>query len=303
MGGAILAAASGQDAFHLGLGLTAFGFGFRHGIDWDHIAALTDITGSQDNPRRSMYFATMYALGHALVVLVLGVAAVILSARLPASIEGPMQRLVGATLLVLGAYVFFTLVRQGRDFRMRSRWMLAFEGVRRVGNRVRQGRDRQVNIEHVHQHTHVDRRLAHTHLAETNAREGAGIVQSVHRHAHRHVDRAPDVPFMQYGMLSAFLVGMLHGIGAETPTQVLIFLAAAGVGGKAAGVILLGCFVVGLLASNTAVALAGTFGFLRASRHFGVYASVSVLTATFSLAIGSIFVLGRAPVLPAFFGG
>jgi len=45
--------------FRAGVLVTAFGFGFRHGIDWDHIAALTDITGSQPTRRRSMQFATL----------------------------------------------------------------------------------------------------------------------------------------------------------------------------------------------------------------------------------------------------
>ena len=49
----------------MGLLLTAFGFGFRHGIDWDHLAALTDITGTERTPRRSMVLATLCAAGHA----------------------------------------------------------------------------------------------------------------------------------------------------------------------------------------------------------------------------------------------
>src|SRR5262249_31017999 len=64
--------------FHVGLVLTALGFGFRHGIDWDHIAALTDIVGSHKESRRSMICATFYALGHALMVLALGLAAIVL---------------------------------------------------------------------------------------------------------------------------------------------------------------------------------------------------------------------------------
>ena len=55
----------------------------------------------------------------------------------------------------------------------------------------------------------------------------------------------PDDPFVNYGRGTSFGVGMLHGIGAETPTQVLIFLAAAGAGGVAVGLLLLGCFIVG----------------------------------------------------------
>src|SRR3954470_17440044 len=86
-------------AFSVGLVVTAFGFGFRHGIDWDHIAALTDITGSQDEGRKSMVLATMYALGHALVVFALGVAAIVAAERLPSSVDGVMERIVGTTLL------------------------------------------------------------------------------------------------------------------------------------------------------------------------------------------------------------
>ena len=108
---------------------------------------------------------------------------------------------------------------------------------------------------------------------------------------------------MTYGSRSAFGVGMIHGIGAETPTQVLIFLAAAGAGGKMVGLTLLGCFLVGLLTSNTLIALAGTFGFLGATRNFRLYVGVSVATAIFSLAIGSLFLFGRGTMLPAFFGG
>src|SRR5438445_13009360 len=122
---------------HFVLAATAFGFGFRHGIDWDHIAAITDITSSQDTSRRSIFLATLYAAGHALVVLALGLAAIVLGERLPSGVDAIMERVVGATLLALGAYVFYALVRYGRDFRMRSRCVLLFSGVRRGAPRLR----------------------------------------------------------------------------------------------------------------------------------------------------------------------
>ena len=134
-----------HNAFHVGLLLTAFGFGFRHGIDWDHIAALTDITSSQEEPRRSMWFATLYALGHALVVFLLGFTAIVLAQRLPEGVDAVMERLVGATLLILGCYVFYALARHGRDFRMRSRWMLIFSGVRRGVQWLRAGSARRAS--------------------------------------------------------------------------------------------------------------------------------------------------------------
>ena len=52
--------------------LSAFAFGLRHGVDWDHIAAITDVTGSQDTTRRSLWLGTVYALGHATVITLLG---------------------------------------------------------------------------------------------------------------------------------------------------------------------------------------------------------------------------------------
>ena len=156
-----------DNAFHVGLLLTAFGFGFRHGIDWDHIAALTDITSSQEEPRRSMWFATLYALGHALVVFLLGFTAIVLAQRLPEGVDAVMERFVGATLLILGLYVFYALARHGRDFRMRSRWMLIFSGVRRGVQwlRARVGATSElVEIEHDHAHPHTDPHdLAHRH--------------------------------------------------------------------------------------------------------------------------------------------
>ena len=55
------------------------------------------------------------------------------------------------------------------------------------------------------------------------------------------------------------------------------------------GLTLLGFFLVGLLTSNTLIALAGTFGLLGATRNFRLYAAVSVVTAAFSLGIGNLF--------------
>lgn len=302
--------ASTASGFHLGLLATAYGFGFRHGIDWDHLAALTDITSSQSTTRRSMLLATLYALGHSLVVFALGLAAILLSAQLPDSVDTVMERVVGATLIALGVYVIVALVRNGRDFRMRSRWMLVIAGLRRLRRpRVEtvetDGTIATLVIEHEHEHddthghTHVHVPVHGGHADDASHHPGHGP----HRHAHRHVGRLPDDPFMNYSRRVAFFVGLLHGIGAETPTQVLIFLTAAGVGGKGAGVALLVAFLVGLLSSNTVVSIAGTYGFLGSTRNWTLYVTVSSVTAAVSLVIGSLFLFGHTSALPALFGG
>src|SRR4026208_658191 len=94
------------EASGLGTGLlvAAFWFGFRHGIDWDHIAAITDITSSQDERSTSMLFGTIYALGHALVVFAIGSLAILIGARLPESVDPIMERIVGVTLVILGVF-------------------------------------------------------------------------------------------------------------------------------------------------------------------------------------------------------
>ncbi|HEX4820545.1 MAG TPA: hypothetical protein VFV00_10085 [Acidimicrobiales bacterium] len=281
----------------MGLLLTAFGFGFRHGIDWDHLAALTDITGTERTPRRSMVLATLYAAGHALVVFALGLIAVLLSSELPDSVDTAMEHVVGATLILFGIYVLVSLVRRGRDFRMQSRWMLVIRGLRRVLRR-----NRVVVVEHEHEHATSevhDHSNVHAHAATPNA----ATTSRHHTHVHRHVAPMPDDPFATYTRPTVFGVGMLHGIGGETPTQVLVFAAAAGAGGRAGGVAVLVAFVVGLLASNTAVSLASTFGFVHATKRWSVYATISVVTAVFSLTVGALFLVGHGAVLPTIFGG
>ena len=52
--------------------LGIFTLGFRHGFDLDHVAAITDISGSQVFRLRAFVLSTLYALGHALTVVALG---------------------------------------------------------------------------------------------------------------------------------------------------------------------------------------------------------------------------------------
>lgn len=290
-------AAAANAGFDVGLLLSAFGFGFRHGIDWDHIAAITDITGTQEDRRRAILFGTLYALGHALIVFVLGAVAILAGDLLPSSIDEFMGRVVGITLVLLGVYVFVSLIRHGRDFRLRSRWMLIFAGVRKGARWVRE-------------RVGVGARNGDADRQSEPIEEGDQTAASFWHHGHHgrpghHHHETPerDEDLAGYGKGTAFGVGMLHGVGAETPTQVLIFITAAGAGGRVVGVFVLLAFIVGLLASNSIITLGSAFGFLQASKNFGLYATIAVLTGVFSLVIGTLFLFGKESVLPAFFGG
>jgi ABC-type nickel/cobalt efflux system permease component RcnA len=212
---------------------------------------------------------------------------------------------VGATLVALGVYVFYSLIRHGRDFRMRSRWMLVFAAFRRLVRLVKRGPRRAVEIEIVHDHAHETDAL-HEHSHDRAFVGGSGRVLTAtrtHQHVHRHRASMPEDPFAEYGTWTALGVGMIHGVGAETPTQLLVFFAALGVGGALGGILLLVAFVVGLLIANTLIALAATYGFLRAGRSWPAYATVAVITGIFSFALGVTFLLGKGTVLPALFAG
>ena len=295
--------AESAQAFGAGVLFSAFLFGFRHGIDWDHIAAITDITSTQQDRRSSMLFGTLYALGHALVVFLFGTLAIVLGEQLPQGVDEVMGRIVGVTLVVLGVYVIVGLIRHGQDFRMRSRWMLIFAGVSRMIRRLRPPAEPV--------HDHEDGSAVHVHTGAGGSlavAEDLPVSQWHHGHHgrpghHHHPHPEADDHFTNYGRGTAFLVGMVHGIGAETPTQLLIFLTAAGAGGKLVGEVVVGSFIVGLLASNTLITIGSSVGFLRASENWRLYLTVALLTAAFSLVIGVLFIVGEGSLLPAIFGG
>ncbi|HLY83223.1 MAG TPA: hypothetical protein VKQ71_09555 [Acidimicrobiales bacterium] len=282
-----------HEGLRLGLLATATGLGFRHGIDWDHIAAITDLTAAQDRARRALASATCYFVGHGLVVGALGAAAIVAGEHVPGSVDHVMERLVGATLVALGFYVLVSLVRNGRNFRMRSRWMLVFAGVRRLRTWARRSPRQPVGASgaagtqhHGHDHDHdYDPGHRHQHaLAEQVAASGEGF-------------------WGTSGALTSVAVGALHGIGAETPTQVLLLAAAATAGGAAPGLFLLGAFLVGLFLSNSLVGLTVALGFLGASRNFAVYAAVSLVTGLAGMTVGFLLLTGSANLLPSLFAG
>src|SRR5919201_6550198 len=145
--------------------LAAFTLGLRHGVDWDHIAAITDITsttgaaqaaehehesehehsadhahehgGAQETTaharsdhephdpptplepataqrliqleRQPVILGTLYALGHGVMVAILGGLALLFGTLLPDWVDPILGRVVGLTLVLLGIWVFVSL--------------------------------------------------------------------------------------------------------------------------------------------------------------------------------------------------
>jgi high-affinity nickel-transport protein len=191
---------------------------------------------------------------------------------------------------VLGLYLLCSLVHHREGFRMQSRWMLIIGGVRRLTAWVR----RTEPVEHEHEHAAFD--VHHSDGDVHHHDDGAAV------HSHRHVHGA-DAGFGEYGNSVSFGVGMLHGVGAETPTQVVTFLAASKAGGTGAGIAILVIFLLGLFIANGIISWLFSYGFQATGRRQGVQMVLGAFTAVASLIVGVLFALGQDAVLPAFFGG
>lgn len=284
--------------------IAVFFAGLRHGFDLDHIAAITDITSSQMDRRRAIVLGTVYAIGHAVVLVILGSLAVLAGQRIPESLDDVMGRVIGATLIVLGIYVVYSLIRFGRDAQLRSRWMLVLAGLKRTVAWLKRAPVREVEIEHAHEHPIEGHHHRHEGLHSSGAPVPSGAVKTAtHVHPHRHIVRAPADPFTEYGIATCFGIGMIHGVGAETPSQVVLFTTAAGVTGAIGGVAVLAAFVIGLLLGNTILVVASSSGFSQGQRLPGIYVVLAAATAVVSTAVGLLYVLNRPDLLPAFLGG
>ena len=257
--------------------LGIFTLGFRHGFDVDHVAAITDISGSQFVRLRAFLLSTLYALGHAMTVVVLGLGISWAGWDVPDA-----GRLVGATLVLLGAYVLWCSVT-GR--RPSSRGGLVLRVTRAARDRIRP----TTSVEHDHPHDHgagSGRGHGHRHDPSVLAPdlpvmggESGARTEVAHRHRHRH----EDIP-APYGIGGALAVGAIHGIGAETPTQVLAL---------AAGTASLVPFLAGLFLANSVMAAVAALGLtdrrLRA---------LNAVVGAFSVYVGVGYLLGLdAPLL------
>lgn len=235
--------------------------GSRHGLDYDHIAAITDISSVQARPRDAMRYGLLYVAGHATTVALLGATAVVFRIALPAASDRWAERLVGATLLVLGFYVLGTFFRPGthNHGRPRTRITILINGALWVYWRLTL----------ILGGTRVDARQVF--------KDG-------------------------YGSGSTFLVGVIHGLGAETPTQILLFLMAANLGGVGVGLLGLVMFIVGLVLMNTLMCASAAGLFSAVLSRPSALRAVTLATSAYSIVVGTIFLLGSPSRLPSLTG-
>ncbi len=235
--------------------LTAAVLGFRHGFDYDHIAAISDITNVESNRKRAMHMGLLYMLGHAATVAALGSIVIFFQASLPPVIDKWAERAVGLTLVVMGIYVLGSMFRSRGKAVPKSRIMILIGAFRWLAWKIRSA-------------FHGD------------ATEGPATVN------------------WSYTKKSVFSVGVIHGLGAETPSQLLIFLLAANLGGRGRGFLGLGMFLAGLLMMNTLMTASAVGIFTVTATRQRLMQIATALTATYSLVVGAIFLFGSAAILP-----
>ena len=97
-------------------------------------------------------------------------------------------------------------------------------------------------------------------------------------------------------------MGVIHGLGAETPTQIVLFLMIANLGGTGAGLLVLLTFILGLIAMNTLMCASAAGLFSAALGHPNALRALTLATSVYSIVVGAIFLLGSAPKLPSLTG-
>ena len=271
---------------------SAFGYGLRHGFDWDHIAALTDISSVEKSKKRAFLLSSFYALGHAAVVMILGVGIILADFTVPESIDTTLMYFIGFSLIALGVWVLTGIFFQGSNFRLKSRWMLIRDGLFKGLKRIRRtSSGRSISVEHSHGHEHERDFELHNHP------HGAKVTDSSHRHVHKHELLLDNESISSP---TAIGVGVLHGIGVETPTQIAIFVATTQATGKAGGLLILLFWVVGLIIANSAIALLsiGANNWLRT--HTVFYRVLAAIIGIVSVIVGILVLIEKDGILPAF---
>jgi len=298
----------------IGLLLTGLTLGIRHGIDWDHIAAITDITtttaaaGAAESAHAKQHRSVSgHHHGHggaielqahhagpgaaALAPAVRGATGIGRFGReqIEAIQLGTLYALGHGTVVValgIAALSFGAILPDWLDPIMGRLVGLTLLGLGlwvmySVYRYARAGESFRLRSRWM---------LVFDGIRYASRRFGARL------HGHEHVE---PLEMSSYGPRTAFGVGMIHGIGAETGTQVLLIAAVGGAASAGLGIPMLLAFVVGLLISNLAIVVISSIGFVASQTRERVYVVVGAVAAVFSLVLGTIFLIGEDAVLPA----
>jgi high-affinity nickel permease len=217
-------------------------FGVRHGMDADHIAAIADMVGTENQRKRQVKLGIMYAVGHGLIVLVIGMVAIFLGTQLPGSILVFLEILVGASLILLGGFILYSIIQTRSNYEYKSRLTIIYEFLMKFTKRKNSD----------------DNKLSP----------------------------------LSVGIVGALIIGIIHGLGVETPTQVLVITNAVGLNNLTAATMQLLLFVVGLLLSTILITFFASWGFMKAKYKKTLFFILGAVTGMYSLGLGITIIYG-----------
>jgi high-affinity nickel permease len=216
--------------------LLAILIGMRHGLDSDHVAAIADMVGSEVHRKRQISLGVMYAIGHGIIVLIIGLLTLYVGTRLPENAQNMLEVLVSITLLLLGGFILFSIIKSKKDYEFKSRFKIMYEFLLKLTKKL--GR-KEIKVSPI----------------------GLGIA-------------------------GAFIIGIIHGIGVESPTQIAVITSAVGFNDTTAATAQLVLFVIGLLVSTICMTFLLSWGFMKAKFKRKLYIVLGSITGIYSIGLG-----------------
>jgi hypothetical protein len=249
--------------------------GFRHAIDWDHVAALMDITASSTlvtsegavaldlRRKHALWLSCLYGLGHCSIVVLIGMALCYFAGFMPDWLGEVIERCVGFTLLAFGivvGYISLRVAQTGAPSIPISRARLLSVALSRAWHFIR----RKPAFE-------------------------SDVVASAQSQ-------------FAYGEPTAFGLGVIHGAGVESASQVLLLAAIGASANRMFALSVLGYFSVGFLVSIMLIAYLSVKGLGYTAKFRPLYLLSGFLTATVSITVGIILLSGQSAALPVMSG-
>jgi high-affinity nickel-transport protein len=255
----------------LGTALLAYGFGLRHAVDADHIAAIDAVTRKlMQQGKQPLGVGLAFSLGHSTIVIAATVGIALTALSLHSrfdefkAVGGTVGTLVSASFLLVLAGVNLAILRD-------------------VWRRYRQTRHTE--------HSDGDHAAAHAHLeAAARAAAPAGLLSRALKPLFRVVTKSWHM----------YPVGVLFGLGFDTATEIGLLAIAAAEAGKGLPLysilVFPALFTAGmtLVDSTDNVLMVHAYGWAMDDPKRKLYynASITFVSALVAIAIGGIEALG-----------
>ena len=254
-------------AFHaqpllLGTGLVAWGFGLRHAVDADHIAAIDNVTRKlMQDGRRPVTVGFFFALGHSAVVVLVAAAVAATAAALQSRFEA--WKAIGGIVSTSVSALFLFLIASMNIVILRGVWS-AFNRVRRGEPYVDEDLDLLLN--------------------------GRGLVARLFRPMFRLVSNP----------LWMLPLGFLFGLGFDTATEVSLLGLSAAQASQGLSVWIVLVFPVlfaagmSLVDTTDGILMLGAYewAFVRPIRKLYYNLTITLVSVVVALLIGGIEALG-----------